>query len=292
MDYEAGWRSDAVRIGGAGALDAAGSSGVVGGVVTSGGGALLAGCAACGAGRLFGGGQRTLAAHTGRSTGGLFRYGHAAIVTHVRLTVVKRYRLVAITWRCRTGMASQPVRGVDIRVALLRCSIALVTILPQGTLGLIRRTQIANTAPNDLPGNQHRITLVIRWIITRFSIEQIRPSNATRLVRAVTLNATCASQNRPRFVTILRRTLPAQLRISVTARHLRRTQRTQATHPTDLTGRVQPRYAAIPLRVLGAILHRNPIVRVALPLGATVTGQPIRGIDQSVAAITRTGCAT
>lgn len=185
-------------------------------------------------------------------------------------------------------MASQPVRRVDVRVALLRRSIALMAVLSKGALGLIRRTQVADTTPNDLPGNQHRVTLVIRRIIARFRIKTIRPSNATRLIRAITLNATCTSQNCPRFVTILCRTLPAQLRIPVTARHLRRTQRTQATHPTDLTGRVQSRYAAIPLRVRGTILHCNSIMRVALSLRTTVTGQPIRGVDHSVAAIPRT----
>lgn len=198
---------------------------------------------------------------------------------------------MAIARRLRTRVASQPVRRVDVRIALLRRSIALMAVLSKGTLGLIRRNQITDTTPDDLSRNHHCITLTIRRIITRFSVESIRSSNATRLVRAITLDTTSASQNRSRFVTIRRRTLPAQLRIPVTTRNLSRTQRTQATHPTDLTCRVQPRYAAISLRVLGTIFNANPIVRVTLPLRTTVTGQPIRRIDQSVAAVTRTGCA-
>lgn len=272
MDYEAGRRSDAVRICGAGALDAAGSSGVVGGVIATGSGALLARCAACGAGRLFRGGQRTFAAHAGRSTGGLFRYGHATVITHVRLAVVQRYRFVAIARRLRTRVASQPVRRVDVRVALLRRSIALMAVLSKGTLGLIRRNQITNTTPDDLPRNHHRITLAIRRIITRFSVKSFCSSNATCLVRAITLDTTSASQIRSRFVTIRRRTLPAQLRIPITTRNLSRTQRTQATHPTHAPSGIQSRYAAISLRVLGTIFNANPIMRVALPLRTTVTG--------------------
>lgn len=273
LGYEAGCCSDAVRIGGAGTLDTGRSSGVVGGVVATGSGALLASCAACGAGRLFGGGQRTQATHAGWSTGGLLRYGHATVATHVCLAVVQRYRFVAIARRLRTRITSQPVRRVDVRVALLRRSIALMAVLSKGTLGLIRRTQIADTAPDDLPGNHHGITLTIRRIITRFRIESIRPSNASRLVRAITLDATSAGQNHPRFVTIRRRALPAQLRIPVTARNLSGTQRTQATHPTDASARIQPRHAAIPLStIIRTVLNANPDVRVALPLGAAVTG--------------------